>query len=605
MASNSSISLVGLDFDTMKSSLKGYLQSQSVFLDYDFNSSAMSVLLDVLSYNTFHNAFYLNMVASESYLDSAQLMSSVISHAKELNYLPRSSRSAKAIVNVNFQSNTNIVTLPKGASFSALIGSNLYSFITDRESVYFSSNGNFLISNLDIYEGQLVTENFVVNYENPNQRFIVSDPSIDSTSLSIQIIEDNSGTVLTYTQSTTTLDLTDTSKIYFLQGAENGKFEIVFGDNIIGRRPKDGAIVLIGYRTCSGVNGNGAAKFSLDTGFADFISSPTVATVATSLGGDVPESISSIKYYAPRKFQTQERAINTNDYEIILKQNFPEINAVSAYGGENVQPPQFGKVFIAVDISNVDGLPKSKIDEYYNYMKPRSPLSITPVFVVPDDLYYAVDSTVEFDINSTNYTEEQIQSLVVQTIINYDKLYLNDFKSSFRYSKFISQIDNIENASILSNDTDVKIYKKISPIIGTAQNIDVNFGISLNTEGALLGTEYDSDDLVALQSSTFILKGEIVFLADDNNGNIRIVKTVGKRNIVIIPFVGTVNYSTGSIKLISFSIDSYQLGHNTILLYAATANKDFETTNNVILLLEPNQLNITVNPVTNIVQNNS
>ena len=601
--SNSSLNLVPLDFDLIKTQLKTYLSSQAQFLDYDFTSSNMNVLLDILSYNTFHNAFYLNMIASESYLDSAQLRNSVVSHAKELNYLPRSARSAKATININFTSNTNIVTIPLGTSFTSLVGSDLLTFVTDRQSVYFSSNGIFSITNLDIYEGKLTSEKYIVNYENTAQRYILSDPNIDTTSLSIQIIEDNTGNILTYTQATTTLDLNNTSKVFFIQAAEDGKYEIIFGDGIIGRAPKDGAIIIVQYRICSTTAGNGASKFTLDNEFAKFSTSPTVALVTASIGGAEAETINSIKFYAPRYFPTQERAINTNDYEVILKQKFPEISAISAYGGEEVSPPQFGKVFISVNISNVDGLPQSKIDEYYNYIKPRSPLSITPQFLEPEHLYYSVSSTVEYDISATSLTEEQIQSLVVNSIIAYNTSVLNNFKSSFRYSKFLYNIDSITNAGILSNDTTIKIYKKISPVIGVEGNIDLNFGIPLTTAGATLEEQYSASDLVAVESSPFVYKGDTVFLSDDNNGNMRLVKKSGTNKIVVLPFVGTVDYTTGTVKLISFRTDGYQLGENSIRVYAVTDSHDFETSKNVILDLESNQIDIKVIAVAKITQN--
>lgn len=598
MSANSSILLTNVDFDNYKNNLINYLKAQSQFQDFNFNDSNLAVLLDILALNTFQNGFYLNMVASEMFLDSALLRTSAISHSKALNYTPRSALSAMATVNLTFSANTNVVTVPVGTSFTTLVGPNLLTFVTATETVYLSSNNYFNIQNLDIYEGKITNEQYVVNYENTEQRFIISDPTIDTRSLTVTVVEDNNGNSLNYTQATTTLDQDENSQIYFLQATENNSYELIFGDDIIGRRPKDGAFVQVQYRVTSASLGNGASKFTLDTEFTNFITTPTVSVVSISDGGTDAETIDSIKYYAPRFFQIQERAINVNDYEIILQQKFPEIQAIAAYGGEEISPPQYGKVMIAVDIANVDGLPQSKITEYTNYIKPRSPLSIDPIFVQPDYLYYSVTSTVNYDITSTSLAEEQIQSYVVNEIINYNANNFNDFKSNFWYSKFVAGIDDIEDAAILSNDTDIQIYKKIYPTFGSSQNITVNFNIELTTKGGILLSQYSSDDLVAIQSSSFVYNGETVFIADDNNGTLRLVKTEGTNNVVILPNIGSVDYTNGILNLVNFRLDAYGYGQNCIDIFAIPATKDFSTSQNVILTLEPSQIFITVNAIT-------
>lgn len=594
MTANSSINLVGLDFDSIKSNLKSYLRAQSQFADYDFDGSNLSVLLDILAYNTHYQAFYLNMIASESFLDSAQLRDSVVSHAKELNYVPRSARSAQASVSLRFNANTDVVTIPRGTSFTTSVGYVLYTFITDEESIYFSSNNTFQVDDLPIYEGQLNDDQFIVNYEDPTQRFILTDPAIDTRSILVTVVEDNTGTIDSYTPASTTLGLGADDKIYFLQASSGGKYEIVFGDGILGRRPKDNALVQVSYRTCSGSDPNGASSFQLDTAFADFTATPAITVEDIARGGDEPESISSIKFYAPRHFQTQERAVNTNDYEIILSQRFPEINAISAYGGETLNPPQFGKVYISVDIAGVEGLPDTKVAEYQNFIKPRSPLSIDTVFVSPDFLYYSVDTTVNYNVNETNYSLEQIRSLVTNAIVTYNDTYLNDFKSLFWYSKFIHQIDNIDNAGILSNDTDINIYKKFIPTYNEPFSLDIDFKVPFTEEGAALGNTHDVNDLVAVRSSAFTSGGERVQIQDDGNGVLRLVKTSGTSQVVTKPGIGSVDYSAGKIKLDNLTVDGLDVGEQYIRIYAVPASKDFSTKENVILALESDQINIEV-----------
>lgn len=594
---NSSINLTSLDFDTTKASLKSYMKAQSAFKDYDFDDSVMSSLLDILAYNTFHNAFYMNMVVNESYLDSAQLRNSVISHAKELNYLPRSARSARAVVDLSFNANAAVTTIPKGTSFTSTVGPNLLTFITADETVLFSSNGYFRISELAIYEGKEATDQYAIDYENLAQRFVLTDPDVDTRSISVKVIEDNTGTELTYTAATTTLGLNEESQIFFLQACEDGKFELIFGDNIIGRRPKDNSIVEASYRVTSKTEGNGAARFTLDDGFADFTSSPVVNTVDIARGGDEPETIESIKYYAPRFFQTQERAVNVSDYEIILKQRFPEINAIVAYGGEEINPPRYGKVFISVDISDVDGIPSSRIDEYTKFLKPRIPLSVEVEFIEPDALFYKVDAIVNYDATTTTLNTEQVKSLVVNAIINYDSEFLNDFKSSFRYSKFVAMIDSISEIEVLSNDTDITVYKRIEPDIGENVDLNVYFNLPLTKGGSNLGDQYSSEDVTAVSSSEFVFNGESVSIEDDGNGNLRLVKNVSNSKVAVIPTVGTVDYETGSIKLISFRVDAMPLGEPYIRIFGRLRTKDFATSENVILTLEPELMSIDVVPV--------
>lgn len=594
---NSSLNLVSLDFDTLKDGLKTYLKSKPEFMDYDFEGSNINVLLDLLSYNTYHNAFYLNMIMSESFLDSAQRRNSIISHAKELNYIPRSSRSAKATVNISFNSNTNIITIPKGTSFTSTVGSKLYTFITDTETVHFSSNGYYNITNLDIYEGYLNTERYTTNYENPIQRFLINDPNCDTRSISVKVIEDNFSNEFNYTLASTTLDLDEKSEVYFLQAAEDGKYEIVFGDNIIGRRPKDNSLIEIEYRVNTNTGSNGAARFTLDDGFATFTSSPVVTTVDIARGGSIAEDINSIRFYAPRYFQIQERAINTSDYEILLKQRFPEISSISAYGGEEIDPPQYGKVFISVDISDVEGLPTSKINKYFAFLKPRSPLSLDPSFVEPEFLYYMVESNVKYNINNTDLSKEQIKSLIVNKIISYNDENLNNFKAVFKYSNFVSEIDQIPNAGIISNDTNITIYKKIIPKFGENRDITINFDIALTKQGGTLGLQYDWEDLTAVYSSDFILNSEKVHISDNGSGILRIVKEVGNENIVVNQNIGSVDYEKGIVKLINFKVDGLEPGENHIKFYAITESKDFETKKNVILTLESNEIYIEVNPI--------
>ncbi|NDB29851.1 hypothetical protein EB151_09925, partial [archaeon] len=328
---NTSIDLVGLDFNSIKTNLKTYLKNNTAFKDVDFEGSNISVLIDLLSYNTYLNSFYTNMVASEMFLDTAALRDSVVSHAKALNYTPRSfvSASANVTISISPTSSTNSVVIPKGTSFTSRVGSNTFTFTTNENLVLSNPNNNVFTSNLTIYEGSYLTDSFVMNYSNSSQRFVISNPTVDTSSISVTVIEDNGDNSINYSKATSLIGMTSVSNNYFIEAAENQQYEIKFGDNVFGRKPKDGSVIVAEYRTSSGELPNGASTFSND-GNIDGHSNVSVSTVSNASGGALNEPIESIRYNAPRAFQTQNRAVTASDYETILKSNFSDIQSISA-----------------------------------------------------------------------------------------------------------------------------------------------------------------------------------------------------------------------------------------------------------------------------------
>ena len=605
---NTSINLTSLDFDTLKSSLISYLKTQDQFKDYEFEGSNLNVLIDLLSYNTFLNAFYLNMVASEAFLDTAQLDTSIFSHAKELNYVPRSARSAKATLNMTFRTlpSTTTIVIPKGTSFTSRVGLDSYNFYTDSTQVYHSTDivtqddltqvNRWSIQNIDVYEGSYVSDSFVIDYNLDNQRFILSNENVDVSTLVVKSTEDNGANIITYLRKNTLLDLTSTSLAFFVQGAETGKFEVIFGDDIIGRRPKNGSIVTVEYRTSSGSGANGAKVFTLNddiSGGTLVGGKPLISTVSTSMGGSSKESISSIKYNAPRYFQTQERAVSFVDYETLMKIQFPEINAIAVYGGETIEPPRFGKVIISVDISNVDGFPDSKKQLYYNFLKPRMPLTHEPIFISPSKVYYSLNSLVHYNVNMTSHNPSEIATLVKDSIYKFDQKYLNKFNAILRYSQLTSAIDNSDD-SILGNETEIFLYKKLYPKLGQPQNITINFNIPLINTLFKSDRTHPASDLHAIYSTEFFYNGESVYLEDDSDGKLRIVKTSGNTHTVVTD-IGTIDYDKGVLNLVNFNIDYYT--GSEFKVYAVAAEKDIYTGQNDILALELDEINLTVQAV--------
>jgi len=589
---NSSIVLTNLDFDTIKNTFKSYLQSQDRFNDYDFDGANINVLLDIMSYNTFHNAFYLNMVGNEMFLDSAQLRDSVVSHAKELNYVPQSFRSAQSNVNITIVSTDTTkrsIVVPKGTTFTSRSLDKNYTFSVD-ENIILSDyilgdeQITFTGNDISLYEGYYVNDTYTYTYDTPS-KLIISNKNIDISSITVTVVEDSGAAALVYQRATSLFDLDKNSKVFFVQGAESDSYEIVFGDGVTGRRPKNNSIVSIEYRICNGELPNGCNKFTPDTtiqGEANI----TVSVNSAAAGGTVYESVESIKYNAPRHFNTQERAITTEDYETLLKLNFPEINTVTAYGGEDLDPPQFGKVYVSVDLKEVDALPDIKKQEYYRFLKPRSPVSIDPVFKDPEYTYLGVTSKVNYNVNITSLGADDIKTIIGSSILLYAQNNLNNFNRTFRYSKLIQSIDTSQ-VSILSNETDITVIKVITPDTGRYSTFDVNYNIPLTVEYSTGSTKQYS-----VYTSFITYKGIKAFVRDDGNG---ILNVLSASTEAIIDTVGTINYDKGLLQFSNFKIDNY-FGPG-VKLYAYPRNKDISTINNVILNIIEEDLAITAVPV--------
>jgi len=592
MAANSSIILSNIDFDTHKNTLKQYLKSQTRFQDYDFEGSNMNVLLDLLSYNTYHNMFYLNMASSEMFLDSAQIRDSVVSHAKELNYVPRSFRSAEANVNISIltsDTSKRSIAIPKGTSFTSRFNNRNFTFTTAElvtltdYTVNANSTLTFDGSNIQLYEGYYVNDTFTF-VNDGTQRFILSNRNCDIDSASVTVIEDTGANTLTYTKASSLFNIDADSQVFFVQPAENETYEITFGDGVSGRKPKDNSIVSVEYRVSNGELPNGCKTFKADSTI-DGESGITITLNTAAAGGSVSESIDSIKFNAPRHFTTQERAVTTEDYENLLKQNFSEINAVSAYGGEDLNPPQFGKVFVAVDLVDVDGVPEVKRDQYYRFLKPRSPVSIDPVFVDPGYTYIELTSTVNYNLNSTKLSSEDIKTIVTSAVRQYALDNLNDFNKVFRYSQVTSAIDSAQGA-IISNETSIKLFKEVTPTLGATETFDVDFQTELDT------TLAESVGGFTLQSTRFTFGGERATFQDDGAG---IVNIVSAATGTIITNIGTIDYESGLVQISGLNISAYE--GSAIKVKAVPLSKDIRVINNIILNILEDDIRLTIRGV--------
>ncbi len=596
MAANSSIAFTQLDFDSIKTSLKSYLTEQDEFKDYDFEGSNLSVLLDILAYNTYQNAFYLNMVGNEMFLDSAKLRDSVISHAKELNYLPRSFTSSKADIRLTItptDSGKNSIVVPKGTGFISRVDDYSFTFSTTENLVITNKvNGAFVSDTITVYEGNYLSDTYAVNYANPLV-FKINNKNVDISSVAVTILEDNGSVNIEYSRATSLFGHDGSSAVFFLQPGIGDLYEVVFGDGVVGRKPKNNAIVIIEYRTSNGELPNGAFRF-INSGRIDNEANVAIFTVKAAADGAVAEDLNSIKFNAPRAFTTQERAVTAEDYENLLKASFPEINAVTAYGGEDANPPQYGRIFVSVDLTDVDGLPKIKEEEYKRFLRSRSSVAMEPLFITPDYTYLKVDSVVRYNINRTGLNPEDIRTYVIDSILNYASTNLNSFAKTFRYSRLVQSIDATD-ASIVSNDTDVLLVKYLSPTLNTFLNLTIDFKNPLTQEIPLLGDEHPIIDVHGITSSPFTYTGiQNCVLEDNGDGLVRIVTPVGANHKKIVD-VGTVNYDTGVVRLNNFNIQNYS--GTSLKIYAEPRSRDITAIQNVILnIIEPD-VNITIEQI--------
>lgn len=590
---NTNIDLVGLDFTSLKNNLKTFLKTNTQFKDLDYEGSNINVLLDVLAYNSYLNAFYTNMVASEMFLDTAQLRDSIVSHAKELNYVPRSFTSTKATVTVRITPSTTINTLliPKYTSFSSRLGSNTYTFTTVESRVVTSANGGVFNQTLDVFEGTVRTESFVFNYANTTQRFVISNPTVDISSLDVTVYEDGGQTIQPYTVATQLYEVRDSSKVYFVQPAQNQQYELVFGDNVFGRKPKDGSTVVVRYRASSGELPNGARVFSAD-GPIDGHSNISVTTVTSAAGGAISETIESIRFNAPRAFQAQNRAVTASDYETILQNRFSDIQAISVYGGEEASPPRYGRVYISVDVAGADGAPETRKQEYLNYIKDKTPLTIQVEFVDPSFLYVAVDSTVYYNANETNKTTSDIETTVQGSISTFNAVNLSDFKKTLYYSTLVSTIDE-SDISVIGNDTELTLIKRIMPTLNEGYTFTVSTDNALQQEQGRKLSVSETHFGHTLTSSSFIFDGVRCILVDDSIGNVFIAVEEAD-TIRVIRTVGSLNYDTGVLTVgKSFNISSYE--GNYIELRFKTSSKNIQSKTNTIIAIDP--LDVTVTAV--------
>ena len=545
------ISVSELDFDQIKENLKTYLRGQAEFTDYDFEGSGLSVLLDVLAYNTHYQSLYQNFSINEMFLDSAGKRNSVVSRAKELGYTPYSATCAEAIIDLTITSPTSFpdsLTLPKNASFTTAVDNKTYTFYTT-DAITIPYDAGYKFSDVTIKEGTPVTFKYTAA---DGARYMVPNSNVDMKTLVVRVQESSQSSVFhTYTRADSILNVTGSDRAYFVKEIENQLYELKFGDGFIGMELSNGNVVHLEYFVTNAGSTNGAKQFTY-TGNA-LVGGTAIITLKSAAykGADI-ESIASIKFNAPKAYTAQNRAVTADDYQSLIYNNFPAAQSVAVWGGEDNVPPVYGKTFICIKPNDADTLTTVQKDEIiYDVLGSRNVVSITPVIVDPEYIDIALSTTVYYNDRESTRSPSEISSLVSSTILNYNDNDLQKFDGVFRFSKLSRLIDNTEPA-IVNNISTILLYISLNPRFNTSAEYIVNIINPIYNERVAEN---------AVLSNGFYIPDstEIHYLRDDGVGNIQLFarNTSSDSTITYIvkdPLIGTVNYSTGYIKIQNLNI---------------------------------------------------
>jgi hypothetical protein len=545
-SANTYLKVTEVDFDDIRTNLKSYLSTQDQFQDYNFEGSALATLLDVLAYNTHYNAFYLNMLANEMFLDTAQQRDSVVSRAKELGYLPSSAIGAQANVSLTFTgiANTNAqFTIPRNATFTTTVDDVSYTYVVPTAKTVVNVSNTFSTS-LIIKEGTPLTHRFTVSASNP-ERYIIPNVNVDTSSIKVTVQESASDTTTTeFLRATNTKQITGTSAVYFLEESADKKYEVVFSPGTLGKPVKNGNIVIIEYLVCNAKDTNGAKTFTVDNlNLGVSYTSVAVTTNKASSGGNTQEAIESIKFNAPRNFQTQNRAIVKNDYERIITTENADIQSVIAFGGEDADPAVYGKVYIALKPVGALQTTNNKKAQIKTSISDRTPLGVDPVMIDPEYTYIIPTVKVFYNRTLSTATTSEVQSAALTAITDFSTNNLEQFDKRFRFSRFVRVLDNLTVAEVLNTDASVQMQKRISPLLNISQSIDILFNNPIRTS--------------TLSSTQFVFETFNCFLDDDGLGTVRVYRFDDTNAKVIQNSnIGTINYTTGKITLSNFKVSS-------------------------------------------------
>ena len=541
-----------LDFDQLKANLKSFLQSQSEFSDYNFEGSGFAVLLDVLAYNTHYLGFNANMIANEMYLDSADVRANVVSLAKMIGYTSASAKAPVASLDVTVNDATGTtLTMTKGQTFTTAVDGTTYNFITNSDLTITPVDGIFKFSNVPVYEGTPITFRYTVDSTDPDQKFLIPSVNADTSTLTIRVQTSLTDTTSeTFTNVSGLTNLGPESAVFFLSETETGKFQITFGDGVLGKKLSNGNIVILDYIVTNKEEANGASTFT-PAGNIGLFSNLTVVTKSNAQGGSEPESKESIRYNAPLQYTAQDRAVTTSDYEGKVRSIYPNAQSVSAWGGEDDETPIYGVVKIAIKAASGSTLTTQTKADIVSKLKEYNVGSITPQIIDPEVTSILLTTTAKYNASATTKDAETIKANVITTLENYNTSTLQKFDSVFRYSKVVKLIDDTD-ASILSNISTIQMRKSLTPTLNSSLKYNVYFRNALYNPH----TGHNSTSGGILKSTGFKVSGNTNehFLDDDGNGNVRAYYLSGATRVYSNSTQGTIDYSTGAITINSLQV---------------------------------------------------
>jgi len=589
-----------LDFNTLRAQIKDYLRSNSNFSDFDFEGSNFSVLIDTLAYNSYITAYNTNMAVNESFIDSATLRENVVSLARNIGYVPRSKKSATATISfsVNVPTGANIVKLNKGlVALGSVQGGNYVFSVPDDITVTPNSQGIANFSNISIYEGNYLTKSFTVDSSQTNQRYILPNANIDTSSIRVEVEE--SGSTEVYNAYTNIFDVNAQSRLFLFQEVDDERYQIMFGDNILGRKPANGAIIRVSYIVTNGTDGNNAANFNfsgrltyivggVDRDITSGIS--LITTTQRSENGDSIESVDNIKYLAPRVYASQYRAVTPNDYKSLIPFLYPNIDSVSAYGGEELDPPEYGRVYITVKPKNGEVLSAVVKDSIKNDLKKYTVAGIKQEFLDLKYLYVEFNSTVSYDSGFVS-DKLNLQSRILSAIETYAKSSdINSFGGRLKYSKLLSQIDRVDTG-ITSNITKLVMRRDLKPLYNQLATYEICYGNIFHAD--LEGFN--------IRSSAFKIEGVDgdVYLtdfpdSDQTTGVVKFFTLDGGIITYINNNAGTVDYTKGEINLFPINIASTTISEKIEIEITPESN-DIVAKENLYIVLDTkgnSQLNL-------------
>jgi hypothetical protein len=594
MASDNNLKIDALDFQGIKTNFKSYLQSQDQFRDYNFEGSGLNVLLDLLAYNTYYNSFYLNMVAAEAFLPTAQKRNSVVNLAKSLNYTPRSvtSASISGTATLTLTSSPVSITIPAYTSFTGTVDGVTHNFL-NTSSVIVSPTNSVYSSAMSLREGQYINRRYTVNLNDPDQRFLIPNVNVDTSTLTVSVLNSSvDSTTRTFSKVTNLVEVTSTTRVYYIEEVEDGEFEIKFGDGVFGVALDAGNIVVLEYLVSNGSSANDIETLT----YADAIAGVTTIDFVASdpaAGGADRETVNKIKFNAPKAYEAQNRVVTADDYKTLMLQQ-ATVDSCVVWGGEDNDPPTYGKVFIAIKPVTGDVLTATeKLNLINSIIKPKKVLTVSTEIVDPEYIFIIVDTIVKYQSDATISTSGEIEQLVIDTIKAYNTDEINQFSKYFRYSK-LSRLIDVSERSILSSVTTAQMRKELDVQLGVGTRYEINFSNAIDnaTDGRPTTQSFGVGNQIT--SNAFTLGGFSNCFLEDNNGIIRIYRVLGIENIAVSTNAGTIDYTTGKIVLTSFAPTAFNDAGTTLKITATPQDKDILPLRGQIIAIRDADITVTM-----------